>query len=141
MSDTLLTITGLITPFSARGLQQTLTPIAQAAVLRRTVNGALVDLSVAALRKYASTITCDDQRVPALDGVWPGAQVTVDCVAELAYLTSGGTPKRTVVSSSSRVEGAFTFYRPRLTMLITGYQTSFDEYQAAVGWTLELEEA
>jgi hypothetical protein len=140
MSDTLLTITGLITPFSARGLQQTLEPIEQATSLRRTVNGSLVDLSVAAFRKYTSTISCTDQRVPALNGAWPGVQVTVDCITELAYVTSGGSAGRTIVPGSSRVEGTFTFYRPRLTMRITNWQTNVDEYGASVGWTLRLEE-
>ena len=141
MSDTLLVITGLITPYSARGLQQTLEPIQEASQLRRTVNGTLVDLSVPALRKYASTISADDQAVPALNGVWPGAQVTVDCVAELAYLTATGTPERTVVPGSSRVSGSWTFYRPRLTMRIVEYQTQVDEWNAVVGWSMRLEEA
>lgn len=141
MTDTLLVITGLITPFSARGLRQSLQPISQAGSLRRTVNGLLVDLSVSALRKYASTISCNDQRVPALNGVWPGLEVTVDCVAELAYLTSGGSAERTVVPGSSRVEGSYTFYRPRLTMRVVSYQTNTDEYGADIGWTLDLEES
>ena len=140
MSDTLLVITGLITPFSARGLRQTITPISQAIQMRRTVNGALVDLSVPAMRKYESTISADDQSVPALNGVWPGAQVTVDCVAELAYLTATGTPDRPVVPDSSRVSGAWTFYRPRLTMRVMEYQTQVDEWNAVVGWTMRLEE-
>jgi hypothetical protein len=140
MSDTKLVIAGLITPFSARGLSQTLEPISQTPWLRRTVNGALVDLSVPAFRKYATTITCEDQAVPALNGVWPGQQVTVDCVVELAYPTSGGTPDRPVVSGSSRVVGSHTYYRPRLTMRVVEYRTSFDEWGAAVGWSLRLEE-
>jgi hypothetical protein len=140
MSDTLLVITGLITPYSARGLRQTLVPIRQSGNIRRTVNGELVDLSIDLFQKYASTITCNDQRVPALDGVWPGMELTVDCVAELSYPTSGGSAGRTVVSGSSRTEGAFTFYRPRLTMLVVDYQTILDEYRVDVGWTLDLEE-
>ena len=140
MSDTLLVITGLITPYSARGLQQTLEPIPQAGQLRRTVNGALVDLSVPALRKYASTISTNDQAVPALNGVWPGAQVTVDCVAELAFLTATGSADRTIVPDSSRTSGAWTFYRPRLTMRIVEYQTQTDEWNAVVSWSMRLEE-
>lgn len=141
MTDTLLVITGLVTPYSARGLQQTLEPIAQTSQLRRTVNGALIDLSVASLRKYSSTISADDQAPPAFNGIWPGAQVTVDCIAELAYLTSGGSADRTVVPDSSRVDGDWTFYRPRLTMRIVNFTTNFDEWNAAVGWTLSLEES
>jgi hypothetical protein len=140
MTETLLTITGLVTPYSARGLDQVLEPIPQASAMRRTVNGALVDLSVPQMRKYRSTITCNDMNAPAIDDVWPGQQVTVDCVAELAYVTSGGSADRTVVPGSSRTSGDFTFYRPRLTMRVRSFQTTTDEWGAAVGWTLELEE-
>jgi hypothetical protein len=140
MSDTLLVITGLLTPYSARGLRQTLEPISQDAALRRTVNGELVDLTLTAFRKYTTSISAGDQSVPALNGVWIGAQVTVDCIVELAYLTSGGSAQRPVVPHSSRVSGAYTYYRPRLTMRIIDYQTQFDEWQAAVGWTMRLDE-
>jgi hypothetical protein len=138
---TLLAISGInIPPYSARGITQTLAPIASAASLRRTINGSLVDLSASQFRKYASTISCTDQQHPALNGVWPGLQVTVDCVCELSYLTSGGSADRTVVPSTSRVEGAYTFYRPRLTMRVMAYDIQTDEYGASVGWSLQLEE-
>jgi hypothetical protein len=141
MPETVLTITGFgLTPYSARGIQQTLEPIPQSSNLRRTVNGALVDVSAPEFRKYRSVISCDDMNVPAIDGVWPGQQVTVDCVAELSYLTSGGTAQRTVVSGSSRTAGSFTFYRPRLTMRIVNFNQSIDETGAVIGWELELEE-
>jgi hypothetical protein len=140
MSDTLLVIGGLLTPYSARGLRQTLQPISQDNALRRTVNGALVDLTLSAFRKYTSTITASDQSVPALNNVWIGAQVTVDCIVELAYVTSGGSAQRTVVPGSSRVSGAYTFYRPRLTMRIVDYQVELDEWQAEIGWSMRLDE-
>lgn len=139
---TLLAISGInVPPYSSRGISQTLTPISSAANLRRSVNGALVDLSATQFRKYASTISCTDQQHPALNGVWPGLQVTVDCVTELSYLTSGGSADRTVVSGSSRTEGAYTFYRPRLTMRVLSYEVTTDEWGASVGWSLSLEEA
>lgn len=138
---TLLSISGInIPPYSARGISQTLAPIAGAANLRRTVNGTLVDLSASQFRKYASTISCTDQQHPALNGVWPGVQVTVDCICELSYLTSGGSADRTVVPGSSRTEGLYTFYRPRLIMRVLSYDIQTDEWGAAVGWSLELEE-
>ena len=142
MTDTtLLVLSGHgVSPYSARGLSQSLTPIEASAVLRRTINGDLKDLSQAQFRKFKSTITCTDQNTPALEGVWPGAVLTVDCVSELSYKTAGGAPERPVVSGSSRVEGEFTLYRPRLIMRVVGYDVSHDEYQAAVGWTLDLEE-
>lgn len=134
-----ITVAG-VPPYSARGLQQTLEPIDAAISQRRTINGTLVDLSVEDFRKYRSTITCNDHQTPALNGIWPGQEVVVDCVAELSYLTSGGSADRTAVSGSSRVEGDFTFYRPQLTMQVVSYRITRDEYGATTGWTLELEE-
>lgn len=126
--------------YSARGLKQSLSVIRAAQQLRRTINGALVDLSLAQFRKYSSTISCADRRAPAIDGVWPGQVLTVDCVAELSYLTAGGAPARPVVSGSSYTEGDYTFYRPQLTMRVVTPQTEIDEWKASVGWKLDLEE-
>lgn len=142
MTETVLVISGdFLTPYAARGVEQSLEVIAQATALRRTVNGDLVDISAPEFRKYRSIVTCTDQNVPAIDGVWPGQLVTVECVAELSYLTSGGSPARTVVSGSSRVDGAFTFYRPSLQMRIVSISTSVAETEAEIGWSLELEES
>lgn len=139
--DTLLVISPQgIPPYSARGVKQTLDPIDQAKNLRRTVNGQLISLTPSQFRKYRSTITCDDMNVPAIDGVFPGDQVVVSCVEELSYVTIGGSPQRTVVSGSSRVDGNYTFYRPQLTMLITDTHVETDEWGAKVGWRIDLEE-
>jgi hypothetical protein len=143
MADTsLLTLSGMdVTPYSARGLKQTLEPIDAAGNLRRTINGTLNDLSLVQFRKYRSTISGEDQQPPALEGVWQGVTVTVGCVAELAYLTGlAGAPHRTVVAGSSRVEGSFTFYRPQLDMRITAFQVERDEYGAVDSWSIDLEE-
>lgn len=138
---TLLAISGPgVGPYSARGLEQTLDPIPQALQLRRTINGAIRDLSVEQFHKYKSTITCNDMLPPALDGVMPGLQVTVDCVAELSYKTDGGSPSRNVVPGSSYVVGEYTYYRPRLTMIIGEMTVSRNEYGRAVSWTMNLEE-
>src|SRR4029077_20142911 len=140
-NGTLLVISGPGMPiYAARGLTQTLDHVDAAAVVGRTVNGALIDLSPSQMRKYQSVISCTDWDTPALDGIWPGMQLTVDCVPELGYLTAGGSPQRTVVSGSSRVSGAWTYYRPQLTMLVTKYTISRDEWAAATAWTLELQE-
>jgi hypothetical protein len=140
MRDTLLVLTGLgLPPFSARGLSQTLELIEASASLRRTINGELQDLSLPQFRKYRSTISCADQRTPATDGVFPGAEVTVDCVFELSYPV-GGSPQRIVVPGSERTEGDFVFYRPRLVMRVTEYSVSQDEYGATAQWSLTLEE-
>jgi len=137
MSETLLVITGGMTPYSARGLTQTLEPVAAIQITRRTVNGALVNLAPDQMRKYASVISCSDVNVPPWDGLWPGMQVTVDCVVELAFAT-GGAAQRPVVAS--RTEGAYTFYRPRLQMLVTQNTVSKDEWGVTTSWQLDLEE-
>jgi hypothetical protein len=140
-SGTLLVISGNgIADYSARGLTQTLDPIDASSMLVRTVNGVLIDLSPVRMRKYKSTITCTDTETPALDGIWPGMQLTVDCVAELGYATATGAPGRTVVPDSPRVAGAWTYYRPRLEMRVVNYTTSRDEYDALTEWSLDLEE-
>jgi hypothetical protein len=140
-SGTLLEISGPgIADYSARGATQTLDPIDASAVMARTVNGALIDLSPPQMRKYKSTISCNDTETPALDGVWPGMLLTVDCIAELGYLTAGGAPGRSVVTGSSRVSGAWTYYRPQLSMRVVNYAVSRDEYGAMTDWSLNLEE-
>lgn len=128
---------GGIVLYSSRGLDQTLQPIDAAIVTRRTINGTLVDLSVDKFHKYASKITCTDVEAPALDGVFPGMDITVDCVAELVTLD---VPIRTVVEGSERTVGAHTVYRPRLDMVVTGFNQTLSEYARSVQWELSLEE-
>jgi hypothetical protein len=129
-----------VSPYSARGLNQTLEPIAQSEALWRTINGSFIDVSAPQFRKYHSVISCSDQNAPAFDGVWPGQLLTVDCVVTLSYKTDGGSPARPVVPDSSYQEGAYTIYRPRLQMRVRNYQTTEDEWGAVVSWSLDLEE-
>lgn len=139
--QTLLVLSSMGIPlYSTRGAKQTLTPIGAAGYLLRDINGELCQLSDGNFAKYQSTITCEDARSPAFNGVMPGLQVTVDCIAELAYLTSGGSPTRTVVSGSSYTEGSFTRYRPQLVMRVTGLDVDTAEWDALTNWTLSLEE-
>lgn len=139
----LLSITGSpginFPPYSTRAARQTISLIPGVIQQQRTVNGDLKDLSDTNFRKYASVIQCTDMQAPDFSA-WPGAEVTVDCIIELSYKTSGGVQQRTAVPGSSRVEGDYTFYRPRLTMLVGDYNIDEDEWGAAVGWTLNLEE-
>lgn len=136
-----LVITGIdASPYALRGATQTLQPIDQSVQLRRTINGSLVDLSDSAFRRYRSSITGSDQLPPAFDGIWPGQEVTVECISELSYKTSGGSPARDVVTGSSRTDGDYTFYRPELTMRVVSFTQDTDEYGATVSWSLELEE-
>jgi len=135
-----LVLTGMgASPFSLRNATQLLAPIAASSQLRRTVNGSLVNISASQFQKFKSTIRGDDQLPPAFNDAWPGLQLTVDCISELSYLT-GGAPDRTVVPNSSRIEGAYTFYRPRLIMRVVSFEFDTQEYNAHVAWTLELEE-
>jgi hypothetical protein len=63
--ETLLVLSGIgVPPYSARGLSETLTPIDASANLRRTVNGVLVDLSLAEMRKYHLSILCHRTMLP-----------------------------------------------------------------------------
>jgi len=142
MADgTVLEISGPgIASYTARGATQTLDPIDASSVMARTVNGALIDLSPAQMRKYKSTISCNDTETPALDGVWPGMVLTVDCIAELGYLTAGGAAGRAVVTGSERTSGSWSYYRPRLDMRVIQYSVSRDEYGAMTDWSLDLEE-
>lgn len=154
-NGTLLSITPIsggsngfvLTPYSARGLTQTLEQITgnssgqdvAGSLVRRTISGTLVDLTPSWMRKYASVITCKDVDTPCLDDAWIGATVIVDCVIELSYPT-GGTPQRGEVSGSSRVEGDFTFYRPQLIMMVTNVKNSRDEYNRDYTWLIGLQE-
>lgn len=155
MTDTtILALTGMgIPPYSARGLTQTLGHIDGAVQQRRTINGTLTDISDSLFQKYNSTISGSDQQPPALEGKWPGLILTVDCMVELAITgevgydttdeptTTEGSPfDRPVVPGSVRHETGFTFYRPRLTMMVTGFTVTKDEWGAAVDWSLALEE-
>lgn len=127
-------------PYSMRGLRQTLEPIQAAGQMRRTVNGQLVNVAHSQFKKYRSNISCTDQLPPGFDGFWQGDVITVKCMIELSYKTGVGSPGRTVVTGSSRTDGDFTFYRPELSMMIVNYSFSRDEYGAIVGWSLDLEE-
>ncbi len=140
--DTLLILEGDvigITAFSARGLTQTYAPISQAGDLRRSINGTLRNRGASQFKKYSSKITCSDVSAPALDGVFPGDQVTVSCVFEFSYPIAG-TPTRTAVSGSERADDDFNYYRPILVCLVTDFNVQKDEYGAVVGWELDLEE-
>jgi hypothetical protein len=132
-----------VAPYSARGLKGTLAPIDAAKgsdKLRRTVNGGLIDVSAPQMRKYRLEIAGSDQAPPALDGVWVGMEVLVDCHVELAYLTAGGSAGRSPVTGSERVEGEYTYYRPQLSMRVVELQVERSEWEASVDWSLTLEE-
>ncbi len=141
-ADTLLTISGLGTMlYQARGLTQTLEVIKESQQLARTINGQLIDMSVPQFRKYLSKVSAKDVTVAPIDNLWPGMEVTVECAAWLSYVTgNSGSPFKAEVSGSSYVMGAYTFYRPVLTMRVTNVSVSDNEWAAESTWNIELEE-
>jgi hypothetical protein len=133
--------TGIAT-YSARGVTQSLEPIEASAVLERTVNGRLVNLSPPQFQLYRSVISCEDVDPPSSDGFFPGAVVTVYCACELG-VPFGGFPTRPVVPQSQRTDPAtgILFYRPVLTMVISKpISVELSEWTADVRWQMELEE-
>jgi hypothetical protein len=128
-----------VPPYSARGVKQTIAPIGQATQLKRDVNGELHDISFSGFRKYSINLSCEDQEPPAVDGVWPGLEVVIDWVVDLAYRT-GATPGRDIVEGSQRVSGNYTLYRPRSAARIVSFNVNKDEYGAMINWTMDLEE-
>jgi len=138
---TLLIMTPIGVPlYSARGLTQTLTPIAEAKPApRRTINGEARFIGGSQMRKYESTITCTDQQAPPFSGLWPGEEIVVQCVCELTYMTGGG-PERGAVSGSVRTEGGFTMYRPIMNFMVLDFDQSFEEYAHNYQWRLSLTE-
>lgn len=146
MSDELAELTLLrldpigVQPYAARGLVQTLTPIAAAGNNRRNINGALLDLSAPQFRKYASNITGNDQAPMPFDNVWPGMTLQVDCIERLSYKV-GGSPHRPVVPDSvQRTEAGYVLFYPRLIMKVVNWSGQGAEWAATEGWSLDLEE-
>lgn len=131
-----------IPPYSARGITQSLTPIAASALVERTVNGRLVNLAPPQFLLYGSTISCDDIDPPNSDGFWPGMIVTVYCVTELGVPPGGASATRPMVPNSTRTDGqGNTFYRPILSMMIVKpIHVERDEWSATVRWQMDLEE-
>jgi hypothetical protein len=150
IEGSVLSINGIdLPPFSARGITQSLEPIEQATYMERTIDGELDDLSLPQFRKYRSTIRGVTPHTPALDGVWPGQEVVVDCIKELSYRvpegedaeeTLGDNAERTPVPDSIRILAGFVRYRPRLTMLLRSIRTEREEWGGPESWTLDFEE-
>lgn len=137
---TLLVIRGMGVPlFSARGLTQTLTPISQANQVTRDINGTAMNMSQPQFQKYATKISCNDFRVPAVDGVWPGMEFEIECVSELChhiYAARG----RDAVEGSEWQDGEFIHYRPLLSVVFLGFDTNTPEWDARVAWAMDFEE-
>ncbi len=127
--------------YSARGLRVSLEPIEQSRQTKRTVNGGLVDLSQTPFHKYALEIAGSDLWAPPIAALYPGASLTIQWPDELYYTTgTGATAGRTGVTGSYRTDGAFSFYRPIFSVLVTEFSNEFDEWDATHSWTLRAEE-
>ena len=155
----------ILTPFSAREVTQTMSPIPQG-TLRRTINGALVCVGDTGHRKFSSIISCKDMCAPAFEGLWKGTLLKVGCVQHLTQLILKGTQKVQLereplslhfMEISGKVwpakkpkdrwllipddfPGGHISYRPWLIMRVKNYHLETDEWGLTVGWTLELEE-
>lgn len=143
-TGTILTIkdagNDLLPLYSAVGLRQTVDYIDGSLLQARTVNGELVNLSLARFRKLRTVISAKHIRPPSIDLIYPGRIVTVECATIFSYATSGGTPGRSVVSGSTFTEGNFTFYRPSITCMIGKPSVAFDEWEADHEWSIPMEE-
>jgi hypothetical protein len=119
---TLLAIDGIdFSPYAVRGITMTLTPISQAASLRRDCRGALDDLSLDQFRQFAVSITCNDHEAPELTDVWPGQDITITCIPGMGASNTTGDV---------------------LTILakVTAWDTSRDEWASEISWKLEAEQ-
>jgi len=154
---------------SCRDATQTLTPIRHGE-MRRSVNGELCYVGTNRHHKYQSRIRCADQNLPAIQQVWVGAIVEVDCISPLWESFPLGDEETTQKLSRPLVEGSLLVkhtdntpvdfqwedgiltlpegegktvmvsYRPCLKMRITSFDFKEVEWQEERGWQLGLEE-
>lgn len=122
-THTLLSINDIdFSPYAVRGITMTLEPIGQAAALARDCRGVLVDISVPQFRQYRISIECTDHEAPELTDVWPGMEVTITCVPGLGVANTTGD----VLT---------------IPAMVTGWNTSRDEWAAEVAWQLTAEQS
>lgn len=162
MHDTdLILSSGAFPPFASRGCQQDLHPMVKP-IYKRTINGNLVNVSVQSGEKYHSIIRCHDQEPPAFDGLSKGEILTVHCIQRiwqnakeadflfarphrrhtLVVLEKGQVVQPTFFSKTqltiSKPTETLVGYCPILTMVITDFSLSFDEWRQACTWQLDL---
>jgi len=88
---TLLAIDAIdFSDYAVRGITMTLAPIDQAKNLARDCRGVLADISVAQFRQYKVSITCTDHEAPVLTDIWPGQDITIDCIPGLGASNATG---------------------------------------------------
>ena len=158
--ETELVIEGVgFPPLSARACVQTLSPL-EAGRFERTINGELIYTGNLKHQKYQSTITCQHKTSLALEGLWRGSIVQVECLQRLWQQANQGRviPERSMVPGSVLCLGGyirnvetkeilvkgegeiFVSYRPKLTMIVVKFSLLTDEWGLVCGWNLHLEE-
>ena len=150
---------------SARGISQSLEMVSNGD-MRRTVNGNLRDLTRTQNRKFESSINASDTESPAVQNLWRGQELVVECIQPFRQSVSpasatatlirthvpstvfGRKADNSIVAVTSVVAFLATFpepvimveFRPILTMLISDISVDKDEYGAIEGWSVDLEE-
>ncbi len=153
---------------SSRGCLQTLQPCAPQKIYR-TIDGRLITITTPLHQKYVSTLRCKDSEGIAIEGLWTGAALWVDCIQRLSCPIAEGvtswTLERDPVEESLFLQnpaldpleltpqgrqvtwpaslsrpGNFISYRPRLLMRLKDFHLETDEWGLTVGWTMTLEE-
>lgn len=118
---TLMSIDGIdFSPYATRGITMSIKPI-DAGETARDVNGELVDLTLAAFRKYEVAVECTDHEAPTLNDVWRGKLVTVTCIPQLG--------------PDNNSDETIT-----LTMMVEDWTSSREEWAASTAWTLTLKQ-
>jgi hypothetical protein len=121
-AHTLLAIDGIdFSQYAVRGITMTLEPIEQSANLARDCRGVLVDISLEQFRQYKVAITCTDHEAPQLTDIWPGQDITIECIPGLG-VANGSDDVLTILAK------------------VTKWNTSRDEWAAEVEWQLEAEQ-
>src|SRR5262249_14853622 len=118
---TLLAIDGIdFGDYAVRGITMTLTPIDQEKAFARDCLGILRDISVPQFRCFKTTITCTDNDAPELTNIYIGAVVTITCIPGIS-----GSYDSPIVTFAA---------------MVTGWNTSRQEWDATVAWQLEAEQ-
>lgn len=133
---TQLVLSGIdLSPYSTRGLKMTLEPIDEKSQLERSINGELLDFSSDRFKKFKCSISGDDQRPPGLDGIYPGATVTVDAIVPVGL---NGTSARTTVGTDIDEDDGHSFTRYQLVCMVVMFSIEAAEWEAGVAWKLDL---
>ncbi len=84
------------------------------------MNGLLLNLTAPQFQKFSATISCEDVDAPELDGIWQGQPVTVVCIPGM-------------IGETNDTATAIT-----LQMLVDTWNSSRDEWNCLVSWTINL---